>query len=76
MKAGFIAELEARSNSFQKVKAEMETLYAKQIGEDDLKKDVSKQVHIDNVLRSCESALTCYNGTLRGIKVAVVSWLH
>lgn len=71
LKNGFVAELEARSSAIQKVKEEMEALYATQIGEDDLKNDPSKKVAVENTLTTCDAVLTSYNGTLRGIKLAV-----
>ena len=71
LKNGFVTELEARSNAIQKLKGDMEGIYAKQISEDDLKNDPSKKVAVENVLNSCEAVMTSLNGTLRGIKLAV-----
>ena len=76
MKKGFAAELDARAKAFNKVKSELENLFAQQISEEDLKKDPTKIASIDNVLRSCEEACTSYHGTLRGIKLAVETWVR
>ena len=76
MKKAFAAELDARGQTFNKVKAELENLFSQQISEDDLKKDPSKNIMVENVLRSCEAACTSYHGTLRGIKLAVETWVH
>eukprot|EP00435_Cladocopium_sp_Y103_P019719 s3370_g4.t1 len=74
LKNGFVAELEARSNSIQKVKSDMEELYGKQISEEDLKNDPSKRTAVDNLLNACDAVMTSYTGTLRGIKLAVETW--
>jgi hypothetical protein len=76
LKKGFAAELDARANAFNKVKSELENLFAQQISEEDLKKDPTKNSLVENALRSFEAACTSYHGTLRGIKLAVETWVH
>ena len=70
MKDGFKNELVARKETIDKVKAEMETLYASRLDDENLKLKPDLKTQVDAALRNVEAAVTSYNGTLRSIKLA------
>lgn len=69
LKDGFRKELDARRDNLASVRGEFESLYAQRL--DDVKDRPDLVAKVETVLRSCEAALTSYNGTLKSIKLAI-----
>ena len=74
LKNSFTRELEARKTNLSDSKAALEALYAQKLDDTATRPDLVEQVN--TALRTCEAAMTSYNGTVRSIKLAVESWLN
>ena len=78
LKTGFAKELQARQTALADCKSSLETLYSEKL--DDSKcPNLIQKLHA--ALRTCEAAMTSYNGTLKSVKTAIEScrpscWLY
>ena len=78
LKTGLAKELQARQTALADCKSSLETLYSEKL--DDSKcPNLIQKLHA--ALRTCEAAMTSYNGTLKSVKTAIEScrpscWLY
>ncbi len=76
MKAGYLAELEARRAEFQTLKTLMEAIYMKlPANEDDIHKDEKLKGEIEKSLKDVDALTTTLVSTVKSVKLAVDSRL-
>lgn len=70
---GFQSELTSRKNAILEAKSSLETVYAQTLGksEQDLLKNQTLTQEIAKHIASVDAAFTCFNGTIKSIKMAI-----
>lgn len=71
MKAGYIAELQARKNEFEDHKLKLEGLYMNNDQEDVIEKDPNLKAQFEEAVKSVDKLLPTFATTLKSVKMAV-----
>lgn len=71
MKAGYIAELQARKNEFEDRKLKLEGLYMNNDQEDVIEKDPNLKAQFEEAVKSVDKLLPTFATTLKSVKMAV-----
>ena len=71
MKAGYIAELQARKNEFEDHKLKLEGFYMNNDQEDVIEKDPNLKAQFEEAVKSVDKLLPTFATTLKSVKMAV-----